>query len=340
MTAARYFKSRDVCTMNAVNMQPLVRSRETNSSPPCQAGQELHTCSSAAYLHTCNSSAYCRALHNYCSAIIVQSNPRQACADHQCLFPAFCLQIASALDAILARELDVADAQPDSSSDVSKKPKKTPKPHSTAQPTAHTAASGAAAGDAQQHSTPTHTAAAGDASADAFDDGAGVQLFKAVPKGAPCIIQPDSMQAWEPQTGGQGQQQQTGAAGAFGSASIPRKQPLREQIPRLSLAERSRQSSKRKHQEVLEALAVDGHALQVAAVAAGYTRNSSAAGKKGSGSTKGSSSAGGASSNTAGWVKGWKRLKGQKVEGVVKEAKPWVPYEVRAAKLLGTAPMC
>jgi hypothetical protein len=45
-------------------------------------------------------------------------------------------------------------------------------------------------------------------------------------------------------------------------------------------------------------------------------------------------------STTAGWVKGWKRMKGQKAEGVVMEAKAWVPYDVRAAKLLGTQPLC
>jgi hypothetical protein len=119
---------------------------------------------------------------------------------------------------------------------------------------------------------------------------------------------------------------------------------MRDQITRLSLAERSRQGSKRKHQEVLEALAVDGQALQAAAVAAGYTSGPAAAKKEGSGRTKGSSSTAGttagACSSTAAWMKGWKRLKGQKVEGVVKEAKQWVPHEVRAAKLLGTGPVC
>jgi hypothetical protein len=159
-----------------------------------------------------------------------------------------------------------------------------------------------------------------------------VQLFRAVAKGTPCVIQQDSRDAWDPlSTGGQPQQQQQG----FGGGSLRQQQRPRDQIPRLCLAERSRQASKRKHEAVLAALAVEGAALQAAAAAAGYpcSSRSSSSGSKGG-------AAGSKASTTAAWVKGWKRVKGQKAQGVVVEAKQWVPYEVRAAKLLGTQPAC
>lgn len=270
------------------------------------------------------------------------------------------MQIAAALDAKLARELEVADPQqaPSAAATPSQKQKKGSKSQSTADTAPSTASVPSADGAdvAQTNSTPTVAAAAGQddpAANDAFDDGAGVQLFRSVPKGAPCVIQQDSIHAWEPLGQAQHQQQQGDGGSGFGSGSLARKQPLRDQIPRLSLAESSRQGSKRKHQEVLEALAVDGTALQAAAVAAGYTCTAATAAairKKGlsgskdgssqQGSANGSSRGGSKCSNTAGWVKGWRRLKGQKVEGVVKEAKEWVPYDVRAAKLLGTATRC
>lgn len=225
-------------------------------------------------------------------------------------------QIATALDAILARELDERTAA--AAAAVSTPPKR------SQQKTA-------AARDEDQ---PGVVPAVADTAADAVssDDGTGVQLFRAVPKGTPCVIQQDSRAAWDPLFPDQAQQQQQGAD--FGSGSMRQQQRLRDQIPRLCLAERSRQASKRKHEAVLAALAVEGAALQAAAAAAGYPcSNSSKA------STKGGR-AGSKASTTAAWVKGWKRMKGQKAEGTVVDAKQWVPYEIRAAKLLGMQHAC
>lgn len=258
------------------------------------------------------------------------------------------LQIAAALDAILARELE----EPDST--AAKAAATTPKDKAEGSKPSTKSVAAAAGGEADSTpcATPTQANPAGiaditasppaaaAATQDADDDCTGVQLFRTVPKGTPCVIQQDSTDIWGPLAAGQDhQQQQKGTAAGFGSASIPQKQPLRDVIPRLSLAARSRQASKRKYEATLAALAVDGAALHVAAAAAGYPCSRSTGGKS-SGSSSSSKGGGKASTTTAAWVKGWKRMKGQRAEGFVVDAKEWVPYDVRAAKLLGTQPVC
>lgn len=273
-----------------------------------------------------------------------------AAALHCCPLPshAHTPQIASALDAILARQLDPPaagsskpDQHPAGAAAASSSPKR--KQQSAA------AATEAGAGDT------------GDAGADADDDATGVQLFRAVPKGTPCVILQDSCGlegAWEQHTQ---QHQHTNSSAAL--QPMQRPPPLRDVIPRLSLAERSKAAGKRKFERVLSELAVDGAALMSAAAAAGYggvlkagSSPSPAAATGGSGVDGGSSkpavggskAAGGgkgaaAASTTAAWVKGFKRVKGgQKVQGVVVDAKEWVSHDVRVAKLLGTqvGPAC
>lgn len=235
-------------------------------------------------------------------------------------------QIATALDAILARQLDDRTAAAAAAA-VSTTPKRSKQRTAAAGDDDKPGAVPAAAGTA---------AAAAAADAVGADDGTGVQLFRAVPKGTPCVIQQDSRAAWDPLSPGQAQQQQQhNQQGAdFGGGSMRQQQRLRDQIPRLCLAERSRQANKRKHEAVLAALAVEGAALQAAAAAAGYPCSSST-----TTTTKGGG-AGSKASTTAAWVKGWKRMKGQKAEGTVVDAKQWVPYESRAAKLLGMQPAC
>lgn len=259
---------------------------------------------------------------------------------------------------MLARKLDTAGSN---SKAAASSPGSTSEPTGTSPPAAPPA-SAAAAASAQASPPGVAGAAAGARAAVGAvdDDGTGVQLFRTVPKGTPCVLQHCSTEAWEPlgagagSAGGRQHMQAAGAAGGFGSGSLPRTQPMREQIPRLSLAEASRQGSKRKHEAILATLAVDGRALQAAASAAGFadravSGSSTGGGSSGSGCGKaagakagGAGGAGGAASsagkvvNTAGWVKCWRRLKGQKAPGVVVDAKPWVPYEQRAAKLLGT----
>lgn len=231
-------------------------------------------------------------------------------------------KIATALDAILARELD--DGTAAGAAAAAGTPAKCSKQQATA---AH---------GASPIGVPAVAAAAvADAVSD-DDDGTGVQLFRAVAKGTPCVIQQDSRDAWDPLSpSGQAQQQQgQHSQQGFGGGSLGQQQRLRDQIPRLCLAERSRQASKRRHESMLAALAVEGAALQAAAAAAGYPGS-----RRSSSGTKGGA-AGSKASTTAAWVKGWKRMKGQKAQGVVVEAKQWVPYEVRAAKLLGTQPAC
>jgi hypothetical protein len=237
-----------------------------------------------------------------------------------CLCHFACLQIAAALDAMIAKKLSIPDSKPESSTVT------TPGPHSTLQPASTTAAP-------STKSTPAHTSTVAAAAnpIDRIDDGTGVQLFRAVPKGTPCVIPRSSRaDAWEAPSHDQHQHASAGAGG-FGSNSLPRTQPMREQIPRLCLAEASRNGCKRKHDEILTALTVNGKALRAAAAAAGYANRA----VPGSGSTSSSASTARKVVNTAGWVKCWRRLKGQKDPGVVVDAKPWVPYEERAAKLLG-----
>lgn len=223
---------------------------------------------------------------------------------------------------MIAKKLSIPDSKPESST------ARTPGPHSTPQPASTAAAPSTDA-------TPAHTSGAAAAAdpIDSFDDGTGVQLFRTVPKGTPCIIPHSSRtDAWEALSQDQ-HQHDTAAVGGFGSASLPRTQPMREQIPRLCLAETSQNGCKRKHDEILTALTVNGKALRAAAAAAGYANR--AVPGTGSSSVSSSASTAGKVVNTAGWVKCWRRLKGQKDPGVVVDAKPWVPYEERAAKLLG-----
>jgi len=225
------------------------------------------------------------------------------------------IQIAAALDAILAREFDPSDSKQTSQAAGST-------PHSVPVASTPKAAEPAAASGipAADHST-------------AADDATGVQLFRAVPKGTPCIVQQQRYDLAMGSTLPTGQQQHPEhTSGGFGSDSIPRRQPLRDQIPRLSLAERSRQGSKRKHEQVLAELTVDGSALLAEAAAAGYAGQAGSANSSSKGRT---GPTGIGSSSTAVWLKGWKRLKGQKAQGQVVEAKEFVPFDVRAAKLVG-----
>lgn len=222
-------------------------------------------------------------------------------------------QIAAALDAILAREFEASNSKQTSQAASST-------PHSL--PVASTPKAAEPTAEPDSPATDHSTA----------DDATGVQLFRAVPKGTPCVIQQQSCDLAMGSTLPTGQQHHPEhTSGGFGSGSIPRRQPLRDQIPRLSLAERSRQGSKRKHEQILAELTVDGPKLLAEAAAAGYAGQAG-----GTSSRKGSTgSTGNGSSSTAVWLKGWKRLKGQKAQGEVVEAKEFVPFDVRAAKLVG-----
>lgn len=237
---------------------------------------------------------------------------------HSLLSVTFCsAQIAAALDAILARELDSADTKQAAANTT---------------PTSSTPALQAAADDAEAAST-------------------GVRLFRKVAKGTPCRIQlqPCSAGVDDAHKQQAASLHSSSAAVAFGSGSLPRTRPMRHQIARLNrAAEHSRQAGKRKHEQVLAELTVEGGSLLAAAAAAGYGKGGvnnkttgAAAGVVGnnvSNKSSSSTSATKAITTTTAWVKGWKRLKGQKAQGVVVEAKEFVPYDVRAAKLVGSRP--
>jgi hypothetical protein len=189
----------------------------------------------------------------------------------------YLLQIAAALNSILAKQLEDA---------------------TVAAPTVATPAADAGIKEEQVEE----------------EDLAGVRLFRRVAPGTPCVIR-------ESEYG----QQQHGAADPDLVHLHPgcERKRVRDVIPRLNLAAAS-ESSKKRHARVLQELAVDGAALLAAAAAADTAwtphlqqqqdskTKASPAGKQG-------------------------KEKKQKVEGVVVEAKQFVPHHERMVKLLGAA---
>jgi hypothetical protein len=201
------------------------------------------------------------------------------------------LQIAAALDRILAKKLDDATAA---------------------------AADAAAAPADVDYATPEPIP--NNAAAEQQDeDLLGVRLFRRVAPGTPCVIKSNEY----------GLQQQHGAADPDQLHLHPgcERKPVQEVIPRLNLAAISA-ASKKRHAKVLKELTVDGAAL-LAAAAAGDTAWRAADPQQQQQQQQ--------DGQKAAKAAGQQKKKKLKVEGIVVEAKQFVPHHDRMVKLLGAA---
>ena len=206
------------------------------------------------------------------------------------------MQIAAALEALLARQLE--DSSP---------------PDAAGSATAAEAAAITAATAADPNA------------ADATDlDTMGVRLFRRVTPGTACVI----------------------TNSEYGDSSLAHIDPakphlhpgsqqhvrLRDLIPRYSLAASS-SKKKRQHDQILAALAVDGDLLLQAAAAApdsAWHQKQEQRQQQQQQQTAGNNK----KSSAAGTLAGWQGMKKRKVEGLVLDAKDFVPHDVRMAKLL------
>lgn len=230
-------------------------------------------------------------------------------------------QIATALDAILARQLGDAQA-------------------TQQQPPAAAAA-------AVEHSPGSAPAAAPSSAAEtALDDAdiSDVRLFRGVAPGTPCVIQSNEYGGSSSSVYGLQHPPKAAAAGqvhlhpAWGAQRPFRS--IRAMIPRLNLAETSSSGSKKRHAAAMQMLSVDGAALLAAAGKAETAwkqlqqlqeqqqeQQQQEQGKKKKKKKSGVL--------THAMIQAWQGMRKTKVEGVVLEAKQFVPYETRIAKLLG-----